>query len=141
MPKVRIIAEGQEWDPDGDGNIEPLPVGTEIEGPDAWRLCLRGFRNSPPIAEPADDATAEIVQSFVAARAPEKASILARMQSQLNALANTKSLGITWGADGQPKRDANGEIVGKLSNLQRHRIETALAYDLVPVIAQPASAS
>lgn len=134
MYKVRIIAEGQQWDPDGDGYPEPCPVGTEITHPDAWRLCLRGMRNAPPIAEPADEATKAKVLAHMEETAPRKAAVRADLQNKINALANTPALGLTFDSDGQPKRDAKGEIVGKLTNLQRHRLETALSYGLTPVV-------
>lgn len=136
MYKIRIIAEGQEYDPDGDGITEPCPVGTEITHPDAWRLCLPGMRNSKPIAEPADDATAAKVQAHIAVNAPRKAAILQQLQNQINAMANTKALGlIVDEVDGTLERDSKGEIKGKLTNIQRHRLETALSYGLTPVVA------
>ena len=135
MYKVRIVAEGQYYDPQGDGTVEPCPVGTELTHADAWRLCLPGMRNAKPIAEPADDATADKVNSHIEANAPRKAAILQSLQNQLNALANTKALGLVFDEHGEPARDSAGEIKGKLNNLQRHRIETALAYGLIPVVA------
>lgn len=135
MYKVRIIADGQQWDPDGDGHVEPCPVGTEITHPDAWRLCLRGMRNAPPIAEPADDVTRQRVADHINENAPRKAAVLQSLQNQINALANNAKLGLKFDESGQPLRDASGEIVGRLSNLQRHRLETAMSYGLVPVVA------
>ena len=40
-----------------DGSPQGRPIGTEIEHPDAWWLCIL----QPPVAEPVDDEAKEIV--------------------------------------------------------------------------------
>lgn len=137
MFSVRIIAAGQEWDPDNKGLREPCPVGTIITHHEALNLCLPGYRNAPPIAEPADEATKAALAERLTASAPRKAAVLADLQNKINALAHTPGLGLVFDSKGQPARDDNGEIKGKLSNLQRHRLETALSYGLTPVITPP----
>lgn len=132
MTKVRIIAEGLEWDPANDGMIEPLPVGTELEHVDAWKLCLTGFRNAPPRAEPADAETKAKVDAFLKARAPVKSALRAQMQNQVNALAADPKTKLQLDSEGDLVRDAKGEIMGNLTSLQRHRLETAESYGIVP---------
>jgi hypothetical protein len=130
MYSVRIIAEGQQFDANNDGNIEDCPVGTIISGPDAWRLCGTFFRNTI-IAEPADEVTAAKVAEWKKERQPAKDAARMELQNQVNAYALNKKLGLQFEADGKPRRK-DGEIVGNLTNLQRHRLETALAYGIVP---------
>jgi hypothetical protein len=138
--KARITAEGQQYDPNNDGVIEDLPVGTIITGPDAWRLCLTFFRNQT-IAEPADDVTAAKVAEYRAATQPAKDAARDQLQNQINALALDPKVKLSIGSDGKPQRDGKGELIGKLSNIQRHRLETALAYGMVPDNGQgPAAA-
>lgn len=128
---ARIIAEGQSFDTNNDGIIEDCPVGTVISGPEAYRLCGTFFRNTK-IAEPADEVTAAKVAEWQAARQPHKDAARMELQNQVNAYALNKKLGLQFGADGKPLRGKDGEIVGNLTNLQRHRLETALAYGIVP---------
>ena len=101
------------------------------EGPDAWRLCLTYFRNTH-IAEPADEATAARVAEYREATQPAKDAARDLLQNQINALALDKKIKLQLGSDGKPKRDDKGEILGKLSNIQRHRLETAVAYGMTP---------
>jgi hypothetical protein len=42
------------------------------------------------------------------------------------------ALKLEWLPDGTPKRDAAGEIIGKLTNAQRHRLENAVAHGIKP---------
>lgn len=128
---VRIIAEGQKFDANNDGIIDDCPVGTIISGPDAWRLCGTFFRNTK-IAEPADEVTAAKVAEWQAARQPHKDAARLELQNQVNAYALNKKLALQFEADGKPRRNKDGEIIGNLTNLQRHRFETALAYNIVP---------
>lgn len=46
--KVQLTTEA-------DSTSGKLPVGTEIDHPDAWMHCLPGFLNARAIAEPVDD--------------------------------------------------------------------------------------
>lgn len=46
----------------------PIPAGTEIEHPDAWRLCLPGYRNAPPKAEPLDAPARQLVEEALSRR-------------------------------------------------------------------------
>lgn len=128
---VEITADGQQWDPDGDGNPEPCPVGTIITGPEAWRLCLTFFRNTH-IAKPADQLTADRVAAYRVQTQPAKDAARAQLQSQVNAMHKNAALKLEWLSDGTPKRDASGEIIGNLSNAQRHRLENAVAYGVKP---------
>ena len=129
--KARIIAEGQHYVPNNDGIVEDLPVGTVITGPDAWRLCLTFFRNTT-IAEPADEATAAKVAKYRSDTQPAKDAVRDQLQNQINALALDKKVKLQIGSDGKPQRDSQGEIIGKLTNIQRHRLETAIAYGMKP---------
>jgi hypothetical protein len=128
---VRIIAEGQQWDPDGDGFPEPCPVGTIITSQNAWELCKTFFRNTH-IAEPADQLTADRIAAHRLQTQPAKDAAKAQLQSQVNAMAKNAALKLEWLPDGTPKRDASGEILGKLSNAQRFRLENAVAYGIKP---------
>jgi hypothetical protein len=128
---VRITAEGQQFDANGDGVIDDCPVGTIISGPDAYKLCGTFFRNTT-IAEPADDVTAAKVAEWKAERQPRKDAARLDLQNQVNAYALNKKLNLQFGSDGKPLRNKDGEIIGNLTNLQRHRLETALAYNIVP---------
>lgn len=128
---VRIIAEGTEWDPDGDGKREPCPVGTIITGPDAWELC-KTFLRGKVYAEPADQLTLDRITAFRIQSQPGKDAARAQLQSQVNAMHKNAALGLEWLPNGTPKRDAAGEIIGKLSDAQRHRLETAVAYGITP---------
>ncbi len=132
MSKVRIIAEDLEWDPNNDGIIEPLPVGTEIEHVDAWKLCLSGFRNAPPRAEPADEETKAKVDEFLKKRAPVKSALRSQMQNQVNAMGCDPKCKLQFDSEGDLVRDDKGEIKGTLTLLQRHRLETAESYGIVP---------
>ena len=132
MGKIKIIAEGQSWDTDGNGTVEDLPVGTVLEHPDAWMHCLPGFRNSPPIAEPADDETRAQVDAYLKATAAHRNALAYQLQNQVNALAADKRVKLQVLPNGDVARDSSGEIKGNLSQLQRHRLETALAYGIKP---------
>lgn len=136
---ARIIAEGQAFDANNDGIIEDCPVGTIISGPEAYRLCGTFFRNTT-IAEPADEVTAAKVAEWKAARQPAKDAARMELQNQVNAYALNKKLGLQFEADGKPRRK-DGEIIGNLTNLQRHRLETALAYNIVPTNVTVATAA
>lgn len=127
---ARIIAEGQAFDANNDGIIEDCPVGTIISGPEAYRLCGTFFRNTK-IAEPADEVTAAKVAEWQAGRQPAKDAARMELQNQVNAYALNKKLGLQFEADGKPRRK-DGEIIGNLTNIQRHRLETAMAYGIVP---------
>jgi hypothetical protein len=136
---ARITAPGQQWDPGNTGELEDCPVGTVITSPTAWRLCLTFFRNTH-IAEPADDVTAAKVAEYRAATQPAKDAAKAELQSHVNAMALNPKIGLKLLSNGQPERSADGEIKGKLTNLQRHRLETALAYGITPQVGIAATA-
>lgn len=132
MYTVVIIAEGQQR-VDETGKIVPCPVGTVIMDTDAWRLCLRGFRNAPPIAEPGDEETAKKVREEMAAREPRRAAQIAMLQSRINTFAkDTKRFRLN-AADGRFLR-INGELAGNLTLVEKHIIETAESYGLVPIV-------
>lgn len=72
--KVRIIRDctgpNPEHDPrqkPGPGNWphRPIPIGTEIEDPDAWHLCLPQG-GQPAVAEPLDTEAHDKVTAFQA---------------------------------------------------------------------------
>ena len=128
---VRIIAEGVEWDPDGDGKREPCPVGTIVTSDNAWELCKTFLRNQV-IAEPADQLTLDRITAFRLQTQPAKDAARAQLQSQVNAMAKNDALKLEWLPDGTPKRNSSGEIIGKLSNAQRFRLENAVAYGIKP---------
>jgi len=128
---VEIILEGTQWDPDGDGNTEPCPVGTIITGPRAWELCKTYLRNTV-YAKPADQVTADRIAAHRLQTQGGKDAARAQLQSQVNAMAKNAALKLEWLPDGTPKRDASGEIIGTLTNAQRHRLENAVAYGVKP---------
>lgn len=136
MYTVVIIAEGQQQ-VDETGKIVPCPPGTVIMDTDAWRLCLRGFRNAPPIAEPGDEETAKKVRDEIAAREPRRAAQLAMLQNRINNFAKDGKRFRIDAASGKFLR-INGELAGNLMNVERHIIETAESYGLVPVV-EPAA--
>lgn len=44
------------------------PPGKELAGPKCWIHCVPGHRNSPPVAEPADDECRDMVSRWMAQR-------------------------------------------------------------------------
>lgn len=84
MYKVVTTVEVQTPNPDFDRRqpitednfpTEPLPVGTEIESIEAWRLCFPQYGDEFPRAEPADDLTRAKVEAEskrIAARKAER---------------------------------------------------------------------
>lgn len=84
MYKVVTLVEVQTPNPDFDRTqpitddnfpTEPLPVGTEIESIEAWRLCFPQYGDDFPRAEPADDVTrakVEAEQKRINARKAER---------------------------------------------------------------------
>lgn len=108
-----------------------LPVGHIISHSDAWRHCLPGYGFADPIAEPADDETAEFVQSYRAYKAPIIAQHRAHWQKVLNRFAAEGKLSVDP-ATGFFARDASGNLVGKLKPAERHVLEVAFSHGLKP---------
>lgn len=124
MYTIQITAKGQT------SGGKPIPVGTIIKHPEAWRHCLRGFRNADPIAEPADDVTREKVGKATATRDRTAAANKAHLQSEVNRLAKKLPLD----DDGNFKRTSAGKI-SKATAAEVNLIETAEAYGITPEVA------
>lgn len=67
-PEAKLAAElaGQPYDVP---HTIVLPVGTEIEHPQACLHCVPGYRNEPPKAEPLDAAAKAATERLMQARA------------------------------------------------------------------------
>lgn len=108
---------------------KPLPKGTVIKHPEAWRHCMPGFRNSPPVAEPADAETKALVEKKLAAREKRATVVLKNLQTSIDKLA--AKLGLE---DGQFKTNKAGKVV-KASEAEQALIDTAASYGIVPTPA------
>lgn len=102
---------------------------------DAWMLCLPGFRNEPPRFKPADDDTQAKVDAELARRKPIVDQTMQDLQRRINAYAESGRFKIDP-ATGFFKRDAQGMLVGKMSKLELHVMETAAGYDLQPQVPE-----
>jgi len=125
---VRIIADGIQH-----ANGTPCPKGTEIEHPDAWRLCGPGPRNAPPIAEPVDDEAKQKVADRRKEREPVVRQHLAMMQANIDKLARRNPKWIDP-ETGKFKRGPDGELAFRTKNETVNLIETAEAHGLTPQI-------
>lgn len=117
-----------ECDKAGGGKIKP---GEFVIDPDAYLLCMPGYRNAAPRFEAADEATAAKVAEEMANRQPVVDQTKIYLQAQLDKIAESGRLEIDP-ATQFFKRDADGVLLGKLSDLEMHVLETAHGYGLKP---------
>lgn len=121
--KIEITAEGIT------SGGKPLPVGTKIEHPEAWRHCLTGFHSSTAIAKPVDKATRNKVAEELQKKQTKAENVKAQLQVRMNELA-TK---LTVNDDGKFKRTAGGNI-SKASSTETVEIDNAEAYGIYPQV-------
>ncbi len=65
--KCRYLSEQkyfEGYNSEGQPIFTPKPAGFEIEHEDAWKICLPGYGNSTPMAEPADEECAARVKHW-----------------------------------------------------------------------------
>lgn len=112
---------------------EPILPGSFIIHPDAWLLCMPGYRNAEPRFKPADEETAAKVAEELRKRQPVLDATLVHLQAEIDKVAAAGRLKIDP-ATGFFARDSNGELVGlaTLTPLNVHVIETAAGYGLKP---------
>ncbi len=120
-----------ECDKAGGGKIRP---GEFVIDPDAWMLCLPGYRNAAARFKPADEATAAKVADETAARQPVVDQTKIYLQVELNKLAEAGSLQIDP-LTGFFRRGPDGVLLGNLTNYQAHVLETADGYGLKPAVS------
>lgn len=92
--RVRLKRDGIRRNPDFDRRrprdrktnwpTRTVPVGTEIEHPDAWMLCLPTRFDDDPLAEPVDDEARTKVEQALAQRAQAIADRERRRQEEEN---------------------------------------------------------
>ena len=121
MYTARIIAEGQRC------KGKPIPVGTIVSGSEAWIHCLPGMRNSPPVAEPVDDLTAEKVKAELARRKALHAVNVPIVQAAVDTLAAK----LPTDDAGQFVRRPDGTIP-RATDVEQFQIDNAEAYGIVP---------
>ena len=120
MARIEIIAKGVT------AKGKPLPVGSIVEHPEAWRHCLPGFRNAPPVAKPADDETAALVKEKEKARNTRQAVERRNLQKAIDKLS--AKLGLK---DGQFDRTQTGKV-RKATEAEQAMIDTAAEYGIHP---------
>lgn len=135
MYKIRITAAGQT------SKGKPLPVGTvlECDHPTILTHCVPGFRNSPPIAEPVDEFTAEGVAIVLKRKKQIQAANRPIVQQHMNGLAQRLP---TDPSTGDFERKDDGTVPGA-SERDQVTIDNAAAYGIKPEIiaAKPAAES
>jgi hypothetical protein len=128
----RYVAECiEQCDKGGGGVITP---GEFIIDPDAYLLCMPGYRNAAPRFKPADEATAAKVAEETAKKQPVVDQTKIYLQKELDKLAGSGRLELDP-ATGFFKRDPDGVLLGKLTALEMHVLETADGYGLKPAAA------
>ena len=121
MALVRIIVDTAK------SGGKPIPNGTLINHPEAWRHCLPGFRNSKPIAEPVDEETTKLVAEKLKRREARASVEKKNLQIAIDKLA--AKLGLE---DGKFKRSKDGKKVLKASEAEQALVDTAAAYGIHP---------
>ena len=106
---------------------KPIPKGTIISHNESWRLCLPGYRNSPPKAEPVDDVT----RTKVAAATRKREARLAAVSPTLQAAINKLAAKLPTDEAGQFIRTSNGGIKGA-KEAEAALIDNAEAYGIRP---------
>lgn len=67
------------FNPQNQPIVELKPAGFEVEHPDAWKLCIPGYGNAEPMAEPADEECAARVEKWKATEGVAGRKMLAYM--------------------------------------------------------------
>lgn len=116
-----IVVEGQTC------RGKPLAVGSKVSGPEAWIHCLPGMRNSPPVAEPADQLTADKVQEELERRRKLHAGMVPKVQARVDALAAK----LPTDEAGNFVRRADGTIP-RATEAEQFDIDNAEAYGITP---------
>lgn len=65
--KCRYLSEQkyfEGYNNEGQPIFTPKPAGFVVEHEDAWKICLPGYGNAAPMAEPADEECAERVRQW-----------------------------------------------------------------------------
>jgi hypothetical protein len=107
--------------------------GDIIIHPDAWMLCVPGYRNAPPVCKAADDETAAKVSAELAALQPVIDQTRKMLQEKIDGYAASGRYEIDP-ATGFFRRGPDGVLLGKLSAVIAHTMETADGHKLKPVV-------
>lgn len=137
MYAVEVVIECEK----GGTNATPgetYKPGEIIIHPDAWLLCLPGYRNAPALCKPADEETEAKVSAELAARQPVVDQTRAYLQTKIDGYAASGKFTINP-VTGFFVRGTDGAYSNKA--VIAHTIETAEGYGLKPVVkpaAKPA---
>lgn len=117
---------------DKPGNKKFMPGDFQIHE-EAWMLCMPGYRNAPPRFKPADEATAKKIAQELAAKQPVVDQTKIYLQAEIDKIADAGNLEIDP-ETGFFRRGPDGVLIGNLTSLQMHILETADGYGLKPVV-------